>query len=289
MVDIQDILCVLEVAKEKSITKAAANLFLTQSAVSQKISRTEKALGLTFFDRTNRSVELTEAGAAFVKHATRMSAEYKLFLSEMKKISSKTEGTLTIGMNVLTIYSDLPELISAFTAANPGWKINLATHHLNSFSRIQTGEVDFFFLFTNGSEPLDHAYGFAITPLTEDALYIFFHGSDSLNAKDYVEMTDISGYNLVSWNSDLIKSFPKSSNLTLTLCEDSALPSLITGPGQFFLAPKCCCDKIINQYPHLSAKPYESYSLTLYLIHRNKAELNQHPFCQFVTNHYKKQ
>ena len=33
MIDIQDILCVLAVAEEKSITKAAANLFLTQSAV----------------------------------------------------------------------------------------------------------------------------------------------------------------------------------------------------------------------------------------------------------------
>ena len=46
MIDIQDILCVLAVAEEKSITKAAANLFLTQSAVSQKITRVEKELGM---------------------------------------------------------------------------------------------------------------------------------------------------------------------------------------------------------------------------------------------------
>ena len=39
MIDIQDILCILEVAKEKSITKAASNLFLTQSENLQNRKR----------------------------------------------------------------------------------------------------------------------------------------------------------------------------------------------------------------------------------------------------------
>ena len=95
MIDIQDILCILEVAKEKSITKAASNLFLTQSAVSQKISRTEKELGMSLFERTNRRVELTQDGIAFVNQGARLAADWEQFLSDMKKRTLKKARTLS--------------------------------------------------------------------------------------------------------------------------------------------------------------------------------------------------
>lgn len=52
----------IAVAEAKSFTHAARNCFIAQTAMSQQISSMEKELGFRLFHRTNRSVELTEAG-----------------------------------------------------------------------------------------------------------------------------------------------------------------------------------------------------------------------------------
>ncbi|NCF00160.1 LysR family transcriptional regulator [Emergencia sp. 1XD21-10] len=292
MIDIQDILCVLEVAKEKSITNAAANMFITQSAVSQKIARTEKELGVTLFDRTNRSVELTEDGIAFAKQGSHLVEEWESFLAEMKKRAEKKAQFLTIGMHALSIYSDLPELIAGFTTAHPNWKVNLSTHN-DSFKSVQGGKIDFFFIFTN-MENLAEEYALSQIPLKEDTLCILLHKADSLTSKEIVEAEDLAGYQLISWNTELMESFPENLGITLTVCEDSFLPSLITKPGSFTLTPKSRCEKIMRQYENIRAIPFKSKGiipiLTLYLVYNpNNPLVETHPFLQYTVDYYKQQ
>jgi DNA-binding transcriptional LysR family regulator len=62
---------VVEVAKERSFSRAALNLHVAQQAVSQQVKAVEAALGVRLFDRTNRGVELTAAGETFVQDARR--------------------------------------------------------------------------------------------------------------------------------------------------------------------------------------------------------------------------
>lgn len=291
MIDIQDILCVLEVAKQKKITKAAENLFLTQSAVSQKIARTEKSLGLTLFERSNRSVELTKEGVSFVEHASHMIKEWESFLSKMEQLSGKDTHFLTVGMHALAIYSNLPALIANFTASHPNWKVNLSTHDDN-FKKILSKETDFFFIFTNAIPHLDNDALFEI-PLMEDTLYILLHKTDSLSSEAYIEEKKLRGYHLISWYTDLIHSFPKELELTLTVCEDSFLPSMITKAGMFTMTPKSRCEKILQHYPDLCAVPFQfsgSFpALTLYLVYNSdRIDAEKHPFVQFVVNYYQK-
>ncbi|NBH62095.1 LysR family transcriptional regulator [Anaerotruncus sp. 80] len=292
MIDIQDILCVLEVAKEKCITNAAANMFLTQSAVSQKIARTEKELGMTLFERTNRSVELTEDGMAFAKQGSHLVEEWEQFLAEMKRRTLKKEQFLTIGMHALSIYSDLPELIADFTAVYPNWKINLSTHS-DSFKSIQNGKTDIFFVFTN-TENLTDECALSQISLKEDTLCILLHEADVLASKETVETEDLAGYHLISWNTELMESFPEELGITLTVCEDSFLPSLISKPGSFTLTPKSRCEKILQQYSNLRAVPFKSKGiipvLTLYLVYNsNRITAENHPFLQYAVDYYKQQ
>jgi DNA-binding transcriptional LysR family regulator len=58
------------VARHRSFTKAAEELYLAQSAISQQIRRLEAELGVEVFRRTSRSVELTPAGRASSPRST---------------------------------------------------------------------------------------------------------------------------------------------------------------------------------------------------------------------------
>ncbi|MCI5688268.1 MAG: LysR family transcriptional regulator [Emergencia sp.] len=291
MIDIKDILCALEVAKEKSITKAAANLFLTQSAVSQKISRTENDLGLTLFERNNRSVSLTEDGEFFVEHAAKMMEEWNGFLAKMNHRAETETKYLTIGMHALAVYSDLPELVSAFTASHPDWKVNFSTHG-NDAEMLRSQNIDFFFLFSS-IDPIASNLTSAQISLQDDVLHILLHKDDSLSKNHMVTSDELSGYHLISWNSDLLHSFPKELNLTLTVCDDSFLPAMLTKPGIFTLTPKSRCAKILQRYPDLVSLPFQFGgqipALTLYLLYKSgKINPEKHPFVKFVKEYYMK-
>jgi hypothetical protein len=62
---------VVEVAREQSFSRAASNLLVAQQAVSQQVTAIKDALGVQLFTRTNRGVEVTVAGEAFVQEARR--------------------------------------------------------------------------------------------------------------------------------------------------------------------------------------------------------------------------
>ena len=66
------VLC--EVAARGSFSSAAQELGLTQSAVSQHVAALERQTGLALIQRGTRPAELTQAGAALVRHGTAINA-----------------------------------------------------------------------------------------------------------------------------------------------------------------------------------------------------------------------
>lgn len=73
--DFNDLLWFLAVAEERSFTRAAAKLGITQSTLSHTIKRLETRMGLRLLTRTTRSVAVTEAGERLLRSlAPRISA-----------------------------------------------------------------------------------------------------------------------------------------------------------------------------------------------------------------------
>ena len=62
----------MEVARQKSFTKAAAALGVTQPAISQNIAELEKGLGVRLFDRLKGETVLTPEGEVFSSYAERL-------------------------------------------------------------------------------------------------------------------------------------------------------------------------------------------------------------------------
>ncbi|MFE5563409.1 LysR family transcriptional regulator [Amycolatopsis japonica] len=88
----------LSVAESLNFTKAAAQNFVAQSALSQQIAGLEKELGSKLFHRSSRSVTLTEAGRVLVPLAQRIVRDVEITHMEMDALAGVRRGTLRLGL-----------------------------------------------------------------------------------------------------------------------------------------------------------------------------------------------
>ena len=76
----------LVIARYRSFTAAADQLYISQSALSQQMKSLEQELGFTLFDRGSRQLALTEAGRSFYRNAQQLQALYAHALSEGQQL-----------------------------------------------------------------------------------------------------------------------------------------------------------------------------------------------------------
>jgi DNA-binding transcriptional LysR family regulator len=107
---------VVEVARERSFSRAALNLHVAQQAVSQQVKAVEEALGVRLFERTNRGVDLTAAGETFVQDARRALDAADRVGRRARAAARGEVGTLRMAYTLSTVYETLPELIDALAA-----------------------------------------------------------------------------------------------------------------------------------------------------------------------------
>src|ERR1700743_3078956 len=92
----RDITAFLAVARERSFTRAAAQLGVSQSALSHTIRRVETALGLRLLTRTTRSVAPTEAGERLIQTLSPHFEGIDHELEALTALRDKPSGTLRI-------------------------------------------------------------------------------------------------------------------------------------------------------------------------------------------------
>lgn len=94
--NVNDLLAFLAVAKDRSFTKAAAKLGVSQSALSHTIRGLEERLGLRLLTRTTRSVAPTEAGERLVRSVGPRFEEIDAELAALSALREKPAGTIRI-------------------------------------------------------------------------------------------------------------------------------------------------------------------------------------------------
>ena len=94
--DLNDLQALLAVARERSFTRAAAQLGVSQSALSQTVRGLEARLGLRLFTRTTRSVAPTEAGERLLRSVGPRLEEIEAELAAIKELREKPAGTIRI-------------------------------------------------------------------------------------------------------------------------------------------------------------------------------------------------
>src|SRR5688572_15921193 len=94
--NINDLLAFLAVARERSFTKAAARLGVSQSALSHTVRALETRLGIRLLTRTTRSVSATEAGERLVQSIGPRFEEIDAALTALGELRDKPAGTVRI-------------------------------------------------------------------------------------------------------------------------------------------------------------------------------------------------
>src|SRR6266404_7743809 len=94
--NVNDLLAFLAVAKERSFTRAAAQLGVSQSALSHTIRALETRLGLRLLSRTTRSVSPTEAGERLLQTIAPRFEEIDSELAAVTEFRDKPAGTIRI-------------------------------------------------------------------------------------------------------------------------------------------------------------------------------------------------
>jgi LysR family glycine cleavage system transcriptional activator len=120
-------------ARNLSFTKAAAELFVTQSAVSRQVKALEDQLGVALFRRRHRELRLTEEGQTLYKTA---SDALRLLRDVAGKLGTRSAGMLTVTTTVSFAALWLVPRLNDFRRAHPGIDMRLAaTNEIQDLDR----------------------------------------------------------------------------------------------------------------------------------------------------------
>src|SRR5260221_14110339 len=111
---LDDLRALVAVGRERSFTRAAAKLGVSQSALSQTIRQLECRLGLRLLTRTTRSVSLTEAGERLVHTVEPRFEEIDAELEALSALRGKPPHTIRITAGDHAIKSSISPWLTKF-------------------------------------------------------------------------------------------------------------------------------------------------------------------------------
>ena len=130
-------------ARHRHFTRAAEELHVAQSALSQQVRRLEAELGTELFQRTSRSVTPTEAGEAVAVRARRILAEVDGIRGEVDELRGLVRGRVAVGALLPAGQLDVPRLLARFAEAFPGIEVALREGTAGDMLRhLRADEID---------------------------------------------------------------------------------------------------------------------------------------------------
>ncbi|WP_459693744.1 LysR family transcriptional regulator, partial [Achromobacter xylosoxidans] len=122
-------------AEELNFTRAAARLHISQPPLSLQIAQLERELEVKLFDRTNRRVALTEAGAAFLNDVRATLAGLKDATVRVRAVDQGRAGRVEIGLSGSHFMGPVPALIARQAASHP--QVSVLLNEMNPAAQME--------------------------------------------------------------------------------------------------------------------------------------------------------
>jgi len=218
------------VAQLGGFTPAAQRLHLTQSALSVLVRELERELGLRLFDRTTRSVRITDAGREFHASAEKLLLELELAVANSRGLAAVKRGRVAVAATPLMSSIMLPRIIAGYQAAHPGVTVALKDAVAGQIRRlVHDGEADFGIGTFLAPEP-----GFVHEPLMVDTLVLACPRNHPLAAQPRVRWRDLAGFPFVALTRDnavgeLVRDSLKEAGTTVHIAHEVAFLTTVLG------------------------------------------------------------
>jgi len=179
----------LVLAQELNFTRAAHRLNMTQSTLSAAMKALEAELDVVLFDRSTRSVMLTQSGRELLPHA-RKAIDAIDAVRAAAHPSGGLRGSLTVGMLSGLRLVDVPALAGEFHRRYPSVQLRLQTSRRGTgelIERIKEGSVDAAFVGTNINDPQ-----LRVTPIRSYRLHLVAPADHPLSGRQDVTLAEIA-------------------------------------------------------------------------------------------------
>ena len=192
--DIPNLCAFVAVADTASFSAASEQLFLTQPAISKRVSALETELDIQLFDRIGRKVTLTEAGSALLSRARTILQQVEDSKRAIQNLSGHVAGKLSIGTSHHIGLHRLPPVLRAFTRAYP--EVELDLHFMDSEEAchaIEHGDLELGIV----TLPLEPAKVLQTYEVWPDPLDIVVNPSHPLTRLDKITPKQLAGYSAI--------------------------------------------------------------------------------------------
>jgi len=140
------------IAKHGTFSKAAAQVFVAQSALRHQLAQLEAELGAQLFHRSRRGVELTEAGRSFLAHATAILRQVDDAKASVRNVAGEPSGKVVFGIPHSASNALALPLLQAVRRQLPKVELEL-TEELtgNLVPQLRSGQINLAVLFDDGT------------------------------------------------------------------------------------------------------------------------------------------
>jgi len=198
--EIRDFEAFVAVAEELHFGRAAARLHISQPPLSNRIRQLEHELNLPLFERSTRTVTLTDAGARLLVPARRVLNEVESARNLARSIASGDQGQVRIGFAGASSQQALPLLTRAVRSAHPGIELVLQsqTYVYTAFESLISGALDLAF----ARLPMPHPE-LSSRVVEVEELMCALPAGHPLAAKESVQLADLVNEDFVSLPDNL--------------------------------------------------------------------------------------
>lgn len=190
--DIRQLEYFVQVANRGGFNKAAAHLYVAQSALSRQVMLLEEELGVALFLRHGRGVELTAQGEMLLRRAEVLLRNFRQVRDEVAAEGTVPKGELVIGLPSSLDSTLTASLLSRMQELHP--EVFLTTwvaHSTEVRKMILSGKVDFGVLGAFADEPM-----MGVRPLFSDAMFLVGRPDARLEA-DHIDCSAMAEFPLI--------------------------------------------------------------------------------------------
>jgi DNA-binding transcriptional LysR family regulator len=192
----------LEVARCKSFTKAANNLFIAQPALSKCIRQFEEEIGVQVFERTKRKVELTPAGELLFEKVDGMPQMIENAFEQARAIGRNEKGRVSIGiLDGQEMSHVLMARMQQYSEQYPQYEVSLER---NGFSKLRTGLLNGYYdaILTMSFDVEDMEEVTCQPVIKQTGGAIIINGRHPLAAKEKLTLYELKDENFIAISKD---------------------------------------------------------------------------------------